>query len=66
VACHGINYYQTMGGAGNPALGLFVGSSVPGMNINIELGKPHGLKENFGHIDIMVTSLAKAVFWKDF
>ena len=55
-----------MGGAGNPAPGLFVGSSVPGMNINTELGKTHGLRENFAHIDIMLTPQARAVPGKIF
>jgi hypothetical protein len=59
---YGINYYQTMGGAGNPADGLFVGSSVPGMDINTELGEAHGLREGFAHVDILArTAQAQAV-----
>jgi len=58
---YGINYYQTMGGAGTLADGLFVGSSIPGMDINTELGETHGLREGVAHVDIMLTPQAGAV-----
>lgn len=63
---YGINYFQTMGGAGTLANGLFVGSSVPGMDINTELGETHGLTEGFAHVDIMRTAQAMAVPGKIF
>jgi hypothetical protein len=51
-----------MGGAGTAADGLYVGSSVLGMDINTELGEAHGLREGFAHVDILDrTAQARAV-----
>ena len=58
---YGINYYQTMGGAGTIADGAFVGSSLPGMDVNTKLDESHDFREGFAHVDIMDTPQAKAI-----
>ena len=55
-----------MGGAGNPAEFIFVGSSVPAMDINTQLGERDGLTEGFARVDIMLTPKALAVLGKIF
>ena len=44
-----------MGGAGTIADGAFVGSSLPGMDVNTKLDESHDLREGTAHVDIMDT-----------
>lgn len=57
----GINHYQTLGGAGFLFDGLFVGSSVPGMDINQIFGRKEGLREGRAHVDIMNHPMSRAI-----